>query len=133
MRNWSREDSRDLARVMIANNPLAQAREKATLERLLECDDRLLGISSGEIKVNPKDYETKIDYKDVRYIKKEEDYRRWVMGRLLDCKKFEKKWDKILMKEHSPALARHKTKWLEEQYKKLYKSDPKKQFEIVNR
>ena len=116
------EDREDLRRVMIDEHPFTRNRERNTLERLLEWDDRNIGFCSKKIEVSPEDYETKIDYTDIVYSEEEENYRRFIMGRLLDCKKFDKMWDEKLMKG-SPALARHKTKWLEEQYEKYYSQD----------
>ena len=42
----SREDRKDLARVLIAENPLTKSRERIAIKGLLELDDRLLGISN---------------------------------------------------------------------------------------
>ena len=45
----NKEDREDLARIRIADNPLAKSMERNTIERLLEWDDRMNGSSRRKI------------------------------------------------------------------------------------
>lgn len=121
MERWTKEDSRDLIRVRIANHPVTKAREMNTMKRLLEADDRMLGITSRE---KPKKtlYTWLFIDEDKEYTEKELKYRQWMIGQLIDNSGFMDSFS------FSPSLGSHKTKYFEMEYIFFFRANPRKQY-----